>query len=162
MTIISNKTWAQLRDAYVPFVSGFLLCLVLFTSALTINARVNSVHQEIAVKTLQVPTPVRVWTTVARYTGKNDAETPVFIAYVSEWRLRWTCNPASFYGEYDLIIDAIDTSGDTFNNITGAVNIVCKPGQVGGFSALIRNWTGTFFLNVISEGTWQINVEEFK
>jgi hypothetical protein len=89
------------------------------------------------------------------YHGNGNQKTSGFAPLSNTWQLSWTCDPASYGFQYNLIVLLYDING---NLIDTPVNVICKDGVTSG-STLEYNASGLFYLSVISEGPWTIKVQ---
>ena len=105
------------------------------------------------------PTPTHTpkWTTVQTFNGSGSKHTATFTA-PADWKILWTCNPASFAIPYNVIIE-VDNASDG-STLDLPVNTTCKAGNTSDSSE--EHQGGSVFLNVTSEGDWTIQVQELK
>ncbi len=104
------------------------------------------------------PKPL-AWTTTQAYTGNGDKKTGTFVIAGNDWKLLWSCDPASFGGQYNVIVE-IDNSNDNTPMDPGAVNTLCKSGNTSGETE--EHQGGTFYMSVTSEAAWTIKLQELK
>lgn len=103
------------------------------------------------------PTQAPTWTTVQSFSGNGSKNTPAF-QIGDNWKIVWTCNPASFDGgSYNVIITPTGTDGVPTDQ---GVNTTCKAGNTSGDTTVQAG--GTIALDIISEGDWTIKVEQLK
>lgn len=105
------------------------------------------------------PTPPPTWQTTHTFTGNGDSKTATFTVSGNDWKLNWSCNPSSNYiGQYNVIVD-VDNS-DTTPMDPAAINTICKSGNTSGGTE--EHQGGTFYLDVQSEDTWTMTIQELK
>lgn len=102
------------------------------------------------------PTQAPKWTTTHTFTGSGIKKTSVFTV-PDDWKITWSCTPSSFYGSYNVIV-AVYNSDGTMADI--AVNTMCKAGNTGDMTE--EHQGGDVYLDVNSEGDWNIQVQELK
>jgi hypothetical protein len=95
--------------------------------------------------------PPQQWT----FTGNGNQKTTGFAPLRDTWQLSWTCDPASYGYDYNLIVELYDING---NLIDTPVNVICKSGVISG-STMEYNASGLYYLDVSSEGPWMIKVQ---
>lgn len=59
------------------------------------------------------------------FTGNGNQKTAEFAPLRDTWQLSWTCNPAAYGFDYNLIVELYDANG---NLIDTPVNVICKTG----------------------------------
>lgn len=124
------------------------------TTNVSTNATVGSTAQS---QPTAKPTVVPKWTTTQKFSGNGSKNTPTFTVS-NNWKIVWTCNPASFDGgTYNLIITPTGTDGTPTD---AGVNTMCKAGNTSDSTTIQPG--GTIALDVISEGDWTIQVQELK
>lgn len=99
------------------------------------------------------PTHAPQWTTIQSFSGNGTKNTTTF-SVPDSWRLVWSCDPASFSGQYNLIVHVNAPDGSI---IDFAVNTICKAGNTGDWTQEYQG--GTIYLEVISEAAWSIQVQ---
>ncbi len=104
-----------------------------------------------ATATAQPTFPPQDWS----YHGNGNQKTSGFAPLFDTWKLSWTCDPASYGSEYNLIVLLYDINSTLIDT---PVNVICKDGVTSG-STLEYNASGLFYLSVISEGPWTIKVQ---
>lgn len=103
------------------------------------------------------PTKAAVWTTTHTFTGNGVKKTEVFHVG-SDWKITWSCDPASFGGsQYNVIVMVYNSDGTL---VDGAVNTLCKSGNTGDMTE--EHQGGDVYLDITSEGSWKIQVQELK
>lgn len=103
------------------------------------------------------PTQVPKWTTVQSFSGNGSKNTPTF-SVGNNWKIVWTCDPNSFDGQsFNVIITPTGTDGVPTD--TG-VNTTCSATNTHDETSVQSG--GTIALDIISEGSWTIKVEELK
>jgi hypothetical protein len=101
------------------------------------------------------PTPkpaLQKWT----FKGNGTSKTAQFTTNSSTWKLSWSCDPAAYGSEYNLIVDVNGTDG---SSIDTPVNVICKSGVTSG-SSMEYNAQGTYYLSINSEASWSIHIQE--
>ncbi len=110
----------------------------------------------------QTPTPTHApqWTTVNTYTGNGTSKTATFTVNADQWKIIWSCNPAAYGFEYNLMAD-LKHPGDDFGDTV--VNVICKSGDASSTHGETMEYTGgTFYLDVNSEASWKFEVQILK
>jgi hypothetical protein len=98
------------------------------------------------------------WTTVQSFSGNGTKKTAYFTV-PNDWKLVWKCNPASFYGgSYNMIVSVTGSDGTPIDPT--AVNTICKAGNTG--DSTDEHQGGQIYLDITSEGSWTIQVQELK
>lgn len=109
-----------------------------------------------AVQTPQ-PTVQQQWTTTQTFTGNGIKKTGVFTV-PDDWKLLWSCDPNSFDGnQYNLQVIVTSPDGTP---VDIAVNTICKPGNTSDSTE--EHQGGQVYLDVNSEGSWKLQVQELK
>jgi hypothetical protein len=106
------------------------------------------------------PTPTHAlkWVTTQTFSGNGTKKTSYFTV-PNDWKLIWKCDPASFYGgQYNVIVGVIGSDGTPIDPT--AVNTLCKTGNTGDSTE--EHQGGKIYLDVTSEGSWTIQVQELK
>jgi hypothetical protein len=148
---------AKKRPPYliIGIVSGvLLLCCVV--GGIAIAAQPSSKPTVKATATTgPTPTPIH-WVTIDHLTGSGtkttDAIPLVGVNVSQEWRLVWSCDPASV----GLNITVLHTDGSAAD--LNAVDTDCSQGHTSG-TAIVRGVSGNIVLHIISEGVWTVDVE---
>jgi len=92
---------------------------------------------------------------IFQQSGSGSTKTKNFDAS-GDWTVAWTCNPASsFGGQYNLIVSVNNSDGSLAD--PAGINVICKTGTTSG-STVEHNLSGTFYLDIISEGDWTFTV----
>ncbi len=117
----------------------------------------NKPATTVAPKATATPTHTPVLTTLQAFSGSGIKNTAYFTV-PAEWQLKWTCNPASFGGSYNLIVSLYGSDGSL---VDLPVNVLCQAG-VTGDTTLEHDQAGKFYLNVNSEGAWTIDIQVLK
>jgi hypothetical protein len=102
----------------------------------------------------QAPTKPPTWTSVQTFKGSGSKKTQTFTVG-DNWRLKWTCDPASFGGSSFNVIIEVDNADGSYADLP--VNTMCKPGNTSDTSYEATG--GTYLLNVTSEGDWSIEIQ---
>jgi len=100
------------------------------------------------------PTHTLTWTTVQSFKGSGSKKTQTFTVG-DNWRLKWTCDPASFSGIAFNVIIEVDNADGSYADLP--VNTTCKPGNTSDVSYEAAG--GTYLLSITSEGDWTIQVQ---
>ncbi len=130
------------------------------TTTTTSVATAQPTNQPTQVPTKAVtPTPTHAlkWTTVQTFSGNGTKKTSVFNV-PGDWKLVWTCDPASFGGSYNVIVDVDNADSTPFD--AGAVNTICASGNTHGETE--EHQSGQVYLAVNSEAAWSISIQELK
>lgn len=108
--------------------------------------------------TQQPPSAPQTWTTTHTYTGSGQKKTET-ITVPADWKIQWQCDPTSFDGiNYNVII-GVDNSDGTMAD-PAAINDMCKSGNTSGETE--ERTAGNVYLDVNSEGSWTITIQELK
>lgn len=104
------------------------------------------------------PSKPTTWQTTHTYNG-NGAKKTETIAVPSDWKIQWSCTPSSFMGNsYNVIISTMNSDGTPADY--AAVNTMCKDGNTSGETE--EHTSGNIYLDINSEGNWNITVQELK
>jgi hypothetical protein len=104
------------------------------------------------------PTLAPKWTITHTFSGNGTKKTG-FFTVPNDWKLVWKCNPSSdYFGSYNVIIGVTGSDGTPID--PAAVNTICKTGNTGDFTD--EHQGGQIYLDVNSEGSWTIQVQELK
>jgi hypothetical protein len=98
------------------------------------------------------------WVTVQTFKGNGNQKTASF-SVGNNWKINWSCDPSSFDGlDYNVIasVDSSDGSSIDF----GTINTMCKSGNTSGTTTEHRG--GNVYLDILSEGDWTMQVQEYK
>lgn len=105
----------------------------------------------------QQSAPTGTWKTTHTFKGNGTSKTATF-AVGNDWKLNWTCDPASFQNTaYNVIIMVYNTDGSLADQ---GVNALCKAGATSGKTEI--RTSGNVYLSVISEGSWNAVIQELK
>lgn len=97
------------------------------------------------------------WTTTHTFTGNGSKKFATFAA-PGDWKLLWTCDPASFTGgQYNVIITPTGTDNTP---VDAGINTICKAGNTSGDTEI--RTSGNVFLDVTSEASYTIRIQELK
>ncbi len=104
------------------------------------------------------PPIVKKWTTTHTFTGNGIKKTDNFT--VSDtWKLNWKCDPTSFDGQnFNLIVGVNPTDGSIGD--PAAINTLCSPTNT--HDTTTEHSGGNIYLDVNSEGSWTLEVQEMK
>lgn len=97
------------------------------------------------------------WTTFQKWSGNGSKTTDTFSA-PDTWKILWTCTPSSFYGNYDLSVTVYGSDGSI---VDFPVSVTCKSGYTTD-SSVEHSGSGTYYLEIASEGDWTIQLQEMK
>lgn len=130
-------------------------------STATTTADATTANQSTTPAPTQAPTkpPVpKTWQTTHTYSGNGTKKTET-ITVPSDWKLKWTCDPTTFYGgSYNVIIDVNASNGTPVD--PAAVNSLCASGNTSGETE--ERQSGQVYFDVNSEAAWTITVQELK
>jgi len=103
-------------------------------------------------------TPIpTTWTTTHKYTGSGIKKTAIFTV-PDDWKITWSCDPSSFYGsEYNVQVYVYNSDGTPADV---AINEICKKGNTNGETE--EHQGGDVYLEINSEGSWNIQVQELQ
>jgi hypothetical protein len=94
---------------------------------------------------------------VQRFSGNGISKTAPFTVTADQWKILWSCDPAAYGSEYNLIAD-LTVPGQQFGD--SVVNVICKQGDASTTSGETMEYTsGTFYLDVNSEASWTFQVQ---
>ncbi len=103
------------------------------------------------------PSRLLAWTTTQNFSGNGEKKTGVF-SVPDDWKVNWTCNPASFGNtSYNLSVTVMGSDNST---VDLAVNTLCASGNVSGTTE--EHQAGQVFLDISSEATWTVTIQEMK
>jgi len=128
------------------------------TTAITAPADTQNATTGATQAPTQVPTNPPTWTTTHTFNGNGTKKTEIFTVG-DDWKIIWTCNPSSFYGgQYNIIVMVTGSDGSIVDPT--AVNTICKAGNVGDMTE--EHQGGSVYLDIESEGAWNITIQELK
>lgn len=109
----------------------------------------------------QAPTPTPThtpkWTTTQTFAGDGNKQTQIFTVG-DDWKILWSCNPSSSYGgEYNIIVTVYGSDGTL---IDLPVNTICKTGNTSDNTE--EHQGGSIYLEIDSEGSWKVQVQELQ
>ncbi len=113
-------------------------------------------------RTQAKPTPTHTpkWTTIQTFSGNGISKTAPFTVNANQWRIVWSCNPAAYGSEYNLIAD-LTVPSDSYGE--SVVNVICKQDAPSTTSGQTMEYTaGTFYLDVNSEASWTFQIQILK
>jgi len=130
------------------------------TSSSASSAHNTNTPQPTAAPT-QAPTPTPThtpkWTNIQTFTGNGMKQTQTFTVG-SDWKVIWSCDPSSFYGgQYNVIVYVYNSDGTPADV---AVNTVCKAGNTSNSTE--EHQGGSIYLEIDSEGSWKVQVQELQ
>jgi hypothetical protein len=105
------------------------------------------------------PTPTHTpkWTTTQTFTGDGNKQTQIFTVG-SDWKILWSCDPSSSYGgEYNIIVTVYGSDGTL---IDLPINTICKTGNTSDYTE--EHQGGSIYLEIDSEGSWKVQVQELQ
>ena len=98
------------------------------------------------------------WKTTHTFSGNGSKKTEIFTV-PSDWKIIWKCDPNSFYGgSYNVIVGVTGSDGSPVD--PAAINTICKAGNTGDSTE--EHQGGSVYLDINSEGSWTIQVQEMK
>jgi hypothetical protein len=103
------------------------------------------------------PTPIPKWTTIQTFSGNGIKQTGTFTVG-DDWKIFWSCDPSSFYGNQYNVQVYVYSSDGTLGDIP--VNTICKAGNISDSTE--DHQGGSIYLEINSEGSWKIQVQELK
>jgi len=100
------------------------------------------------------------WVVTHTFKGNGIQKTEPFTVNSDHWKIAWSCNPKAYGFQYNLIAD-LTAPGDDFGD--SVVNVICNANDPSSVSGETNEYSsGTFYLDVNSEGPWTFQVEELK
>ena len=163
---LSRGKFVVLGSIGLAILLVFIVTIAVTVSGSTRNTTsqvTQAVQQPTAQPTLApTPTPTAtprpaVWTTTQTFSGNGTQKTAVF-PVPDDWKLVWKCDPASFSFPYNVIVDVVNTYGSPFD--PGAINTLCQAGNTSGQTE--EHQSGQIYLDINSEGTWAVQVQELR
>ncbi|MDQ2885364.1 MAG: hypothetical protein M3Y39_04675 [Chloroflexota bacterium] len=104
------------------------------------------------------PTTQSQWVTTHTFTANGPMKTENFTV-ANEWKMQWTCNPASDgLGEYNVIVAVYNADGTSLDPM--AFNTICKAGVTSGSTQ--EHQGGNVYLDNETDGNVTITVQELK
>lgn len=103
------------------------------------------------------PTHAPQWTAIQTFQGNGNKKTETF-SVPNDWRISWSCDPSSFGGSYNVIVDVYNSDGSDFD--LGAINTICQSGNTSNETE--EHQSGTVYLDIQSEAVWTIQIEVLK
>jgi len=95
------------------------------------------------------------WRTTHTYTGSGIKKTEIFTV-PDDWKIVWKCDPASFYGsQYNVQVYVYNSDGSIADV---AINDICSSSNTHGETE--EHQGGSIYLDINSEGSWTIQVQE--
>ena len=105
----------------------------------------------------QAPTTTTKWTTTHTYKGTGSKKTGS-ISVPDDWKIVWSCDHTSFDNiDYNVIIIVYNTDGSIAD--TG-VNSMCTKKNTHDETEI--HTSGNVYLDITSEGAWNIQIQELK
>jgi hypothetical protein len=144
--------WAIILTLVIIVVVGAgISWSMLSSTAATIRSNATSAS-------IATDTPIPQLMTTHTFTGYGVEKTEVFHV-TDNWKIIWSCNPSSFFGHhYDLIVSVNNAAGKTID--FAAVNVTCAPGYTTDVQE--EHQSGDIYLDITSEGAWNIQVQELE
>jgi hypothetical protein len=103
-------------------------------------------------------TPVPRFKATHTFMGYGVERTDVFHV-ANDWKIVWSCDPSSFFGQqYNLVVSVNHSDGRTID--FAAVNAMCTPGHTTDVKE--EHQGGDIYLDITSEGSWDIQVQELE
>src|SRR5579884_1159119 len=97
------------------------------------------------------------FTTTHTFSGSGTKKTEIFNVG-DDWKLQWTCDPSSFMGgQYNVQVYVYGSDG-SMQDV--AINDICKDGNTSGETE--EHSGGQIYLDVNSEGSWNLTIQEPK
>ena len=128
------------------------------TTTTTTSTLSNSNSATQAPTTAPTKAPVQKWTTTHTFSGNGIKKTDSFTV-ADTWKLNWKCDPTSFYGgKYNVIVGVTPTDGSIGD--PAAINTMCS--STNTHDTTTEHTGGNIYLDVNSEGSWTIEVQELK
>ncbi|HEX6555814.1 MAG TPA: hypothetical protein VF026_23850 [Ktedonobacteraceae bacterium] len=97
------------------------------------------------------------WKTTHSFTGSGIKKTAIFTA-PDDWKITWSCDPSSFYGSQYNVQVYVYSSDSTPTDV--AINEICKNGNTSGETE--EHQGGGVYLDINSEGSWKVQVQELQ
>lgn len=103
------------------------------------------------------PAKPATFTTTHTFSGSGAKKTEIFNVG-DDWKLQWTCDPTSFMGgQYNVQVYVYGSDG-SMQDV--AINDICKDGNTSGETE--EHSGGQIYLDVNSEGSWNLTIQEPK
>jgi hypothetical protein len=98
------------------------------------------------------------WVTTHTFTANGPKKTENFTV-ANEWKMQWTCNPASdAFGQYNVMVAVYNADGTELDPM--AFNTICKAGVTSGSTQ--EHQGGNVYLDNQTDGNVTITVQELK
>jgi hypothetical protein len=94
------------------------------------------------------------WTTTHTFSGKGPQKTATFTVN-DNWRIVWSCDPASVNGPSYPVFIEVDSPDGTF--LENGVDTRCQQNNTHGVNEMQAS--GPVYLKVISLGDWVVQVQ---
>lgn len=92
-----------------------------------------------------------------KFQGHGNLKTDPITITSSTWKMNWTCDPSSFDGiQWNFMVSLDNTDGTVREYYT--INEICSPGITSGSKTEYQG--GTFYLEIIAEGSWSLTIQE--
>lgn len=92
-----------------------------------------------------------------KYQGNGNLKTDPITITSNTWQMNWTCDPNSFDGiQWNFLVSLYNTDGSVLEYYT--INELCSPGIK--FGSKTESQDGTFYLEIIAEGSWTLTIQE--
>lgn len=119
------------------------------TVATTVVQKAPTTH----VKPTATPKPL-VWTTIKTLSGNGTEKTDSFTV-PANWKLLWSCDPASGPDGYNVSATINNASDDSF--VDAGINSQCSASNTSGETNVTAS--GTLRLDIISEAAWTFKIQ---
>jgi hypothetical protein len=151
----SIKRIAQRVPKFRPrVVISALLVIVVIAVAVGV---VWSIQRSVSQQSSSAVKSHQQWVTVQTVSGSGSKKTSV-LAVTHSWRVVWNCDVASNNNkDYYLYIHAYTTTNALLNN---SVEATCSKNNTHGFVQI--NQGGRIYLSVLSQGSWDIQIQNVK
>ncbi len=111
-----------------------------------------------ATPTSASPTQSQQWVTTHTFSTNGSMKTEDFTV-ANEWKMQWTCNPASGgLGQYNVIVEVYNADGTELDPT--AFNTICKAGVTSGSTQ--EHQGGNVYLDNQTDGSVTITVQELQ
>ncbi len=146
---VSNTTATQPQATQAPDLGA---------TAMAGNTPITSQPTQAAPTDTPAPTQApATWKTTHSFTGSGIKKTAIFMA-PDDWKITWSCDPSSFYGSQYNVQVYVYSSDNTPTDV--AVNEICKNGNTSGDTE--EHQGGDVYLEINSEGSWKVQVQELQ
>ena len=151
-----KKKSKKLLIALGIIVGAVVLCAIIASASHSSSSSTTSTSSNTTQQ--QSPSKPQTWQTTHTFTGSGEKKTET-IAVPDDWKIQWSCDPTSFYGgSYNIMIGVYNSDATPVDAV--AINDICKAGNTSGETE--ERQAGNIYLDVNSEGSWTITVQELK